>query len=129
MVQKTIRGSSRVIQVARLVRGLGAEEREQLKMLVPELRGDPKVEDGLPIDLAELRRYVLEELAQVGEAYPPLQPDDPFLGGLTVEEYFALPEERRERVWDQAHVMEIEDFEERDVRPDADVPAGQERGA
>jgi len=115
---------SRIVQVARLIRGFKPEEREQLKMLVPELREESKVEEGLPINLAELKKYIAEELAQVDEAYSPLQPDDLFLGGLTVKEYFALPDEEREHIWDEAHTMQIEDFDERDARPDADVPAG-----
>lgn len=125
MKQKTTRISSRVVQVARLIRGLRPEEREQLKMLVPELREEPEGEV-LPVNLSELREYVAGELAQIGETYQPLQPEDVFLGGLTVEEYFALPEEERARIWDEAHVTEIDEFEERDVEPGAstDVPAG-----
>jgi len=105
MVQKTAQASPRVIQVARLIRSLRPEEREQLKILVPELREEPKVERGWSIDWAELKDYIAEELAKVGEACPPLRPDDPFLGGLTVEEYFALPEEERMRIWDEAHTI------------------------
>ena len=130
MEQKTVRISTRVVQMARLIRGLKPEEREQLKMLVPELREEPRGET-LPIDLAELRKYIATELAQMGETYQPLQPEDVFLGGLTVEEYFALPEEERARIWDEAHVTGIDEFEERDVEPGAstNIPAGQECGA
>ncbi|MFQ5812682.1 MAG: hypothetical protein ACE5I2_05765 [Anaerolineae bacterium] len=34
---------------------------------------------------------------------PPLTEGDPFLGGLTVGEYFALPDEERERIWNEEH--------------------------
>jgi hypothetical protein len=46
----------------------------------------------------------------------------PFLGGLIVGEYFALPDEERERIWNEEHTMEIEDLEEYDVKPNAYVP-------
>jgi len=54
----------------------------------------------------------------------PLQDDDPFLGGLTVAEFFALPEAEQARVWNQAHLeaeRELEGYEQ-PVRGDA-LPA------
>lgn len=65
-------------------------------------------------------------MAKLGDEYHPMQDDDPFLGGLTVDEYFALSDEERERIWAELHFMEIGDFEERDVKPDARIPARQE---
>jgi len=35
--------------------------------------------------------------------YPPMQDDDLFLGGLTVGEFFALPEAEQDRIWEEAH--------------------------
>ena len=33
-----------------------------------------------------------------------------------------MPDEERERIWNEEHAMEIEDFEEHDVKPNAYVP-------
>jgi len=41
---------------------------------------------------------------------------------LTVGEYFVLPNGDRERIWNEEHAIEIEDFEEHDVKPNAHVP-------
>ena len=115
----------RVVQVARLIRGLSPGEREQLKVLVPDLQRLP--ETNLMIDKGGLRDYIQQELAKVGGEYPPLAEADPFLGGLTVGEYFALPDEDRGRIWDEEHTMDIEDFEEHDVKSNAYVPTRQKR--
>jgi len=125
VAQGVVQIPHRVVQVARLIRGLSPEEREQLKALVPELQRPPEAK--LLIDQGGLRDYIQQELAKVGGEYPPLTEADPFLGGLTVGEYFALSDEERERIWNKEHAMEIEDFEERDVKPTAYVPARQKR--
>ncbi len=113
------------MQVARLIRGLSREEREQLKALVPELQRPPEVK--FLIDRGGLRDYIQQELTKAEGKYPPLAEADPFLGGLTVREYFSLPDADRERIWNEEHAMEIEDFEEHDVKPNAHVPARQKR--
>lgn len=127
MAQTAAQIPHRVVQVARLIQGLSPEEREQLKVLVPELRRPPEMK--LLVDRVELSDYIQQELSKVGDEYPPLAEDDPFLGGLTVREYFTLPDEERERIWDRAHAKGIEDFEEHDVKPNAYVPARQKRRA
>ena len=115
MAQRVVQIPHRVVQVARLIRGLSWEEREQLKVLVPELQRPPEAKR--LITKGELRGYIQQELAKVGNEYPPLTEADPFLGGLTIREYFALPDEERERIWNEEH----------DVKPNAYVPARQKR--
>ena len=125
MAQRVTQIPHRVVQVARLIQGLSPEEREQLRALVPGFQRSPGAK--LVIDKGGLRDYIQQEVAIVGDEYPPLAEADPFLGGLTVGEYFALPDEDRERIWDEEHTMDIEDFEEHDVKPNAYVPARQKR--
>ncbi|MBM4464183.1 MAG: hypothetical protein FJ014_01215 [Chloroflexi bacterium] len=125
MAQRAMQVPHRVVQVAKLIRGLSQKEREQLKVLVPELQRPPEAK--LLIDKGNLRDYIQQELAKVGGEYRPLTEADPFLGGLTVGEYFAMPDEERERIWNEEHSMEIEDFEEHDVKPSAYVPTRQKR--
>ena len=111
MPRGTVQISQRVIQVARLIKSLKPEEQAQLGALVPELLRAPKAE-AIGVNVKEAKRFVQEKLAKMADKYPPLSEDDEFLGGLTVKEYFSLPEEERERIWEKAHSMSIDDFEE-----------------
>jgi hypothetical protein len=57
-------------------------------------------------------------------------PDEEFIGGLTYEEYLNLSDDEETAFWDWLFAegeMDIEDFEEHDVKPDAYIPARQER--
>ena len=51
-----------------------------------------------------------------------LSPDEPFLDGLTLEQYLKLPELERERLWDKWSSLELDSLGEREVRSDA-MPA------
>ena len=106
MAQRVAQIPHRVVQVARLIRGLSPGEREQLKALVPDLQRLPEAK--LMIDKGGLRDYIQQELAKVGGEYPSLTEADPFLGGLTVGEYLALPDEDRERIWEGVVSVERE---------------------
>jgi len=66
----------------------------------------------------------LPEIIELGNEYRSMQANDPFIGGLSVKEYFALPDAEQERLWAEQHRMDIDDFEERDVRPDATISPG-----
>ena len=79
----------------------------QLATLVPELE---LAERGRRLSEAA-QAYYHRELEQLGEAYPPLGDDEPFVGGLTVSECFALPKEEQERLWNAEFAMDIDDFE------------------
>ena len=48
-----------------------------------------------------------------------------YLGGMTVGEYFALPDQERERIWGELYVEAIESAPDREVNPNAIVPARQ----
>ena len=54
-----------------------------------------------------MREYVLKELAALGDEYRPMQADDPFAGGMSVNEFFGLPEEVQARLWDEQHQMDM----------------------
>jgi len=67
-----------------------------------------------------LREAREEVIALYGGQAPPA--DQPYFGGITWEEYQALPDEQRRAIWDRVYAefdVAIEDVEERDVRPDA----------
>lgn len=114
-----VRDPGRIEQVAALIRRMTPEERALLVDLVPELRHGTS--------LAEGQRDLMSYFAAKLEAFPsaPLMRDeDPFIGGLSVREFFALPEKEQARVWDEAHARAEEELgsRERHVRPDA-LPA------
>ena len=61
----------------------------------------------------ELVRWVREEIAHYTAHARPMRSDDRFLADLTVQEYFALPEEERERIWDELYTAALEAVEEK----------------
>jgi hypothetical protein len=142
-----------VEQIAGLVRQLDRGDQLRLLKLVPELReaasqtlsvqdegrrgiesadkwdvtpvpARPPVEEaGFPPEQKELIAYFDQKLALLPERRP-MQDNDPFLGGLTVGEFFALPEVEQARIWDEAYAEAERALENREqpIRPDA-VPA------
>lgn len=80
-----------------------------------------------PVDDASLQRF-LAELTRGME----ISDDNLFFGDLTVKEYFALPDEEREALWNEAYREELDRsellYKEREALPDA-IPAGQGRSA
>lgn len=118
-----------VEQVAKLVRQLDRHEQARLLRLVPELREvsivhEPEVTPESPwtsSDVAEALADFRARMAKLPDSRP-MRDDDPFIAGLTVAEFFALPEEEQERLWDEAHLeadRELGSNRERSVRPDA----------
>ena len=106
-----------VQQVAELIKLLSREEIRQLVQLVPQLREEAlKSQD-------ELVQWFRERMAEYKAVSRPLDEEDTFLGGLKAKEYFALPESERERIWSELYAKAIEAAQEREVAPDADVPA------
>lgn len=86
-----------VEQIAVAVRQMDAEERRRLIDLVPDLREALNLDRAL--HQAKKSAQVLQEetLERMGGEY--LEPDEPFLGGLTLEAYWKLSDEERERLW------------------------------
>ena len=52
--------------------------------------------------------------------HKPISGNQLFLGGLTLNEYFALPEDEQDRIWDEAEasVFDWDELEEVEVSPD-----------
>ena len=87
--------------------------------LAPELRQDalqlpPHTPDSAQEAVERLRTEVLYALQ--GQR---LSPDEPFLEGLTLGAYLALPDEERARLWAVWTEVALDHIEEKDVRPDA----------
>ena len=108
-------------QVAAVIRRMRPQDRQQLLAMVPELATEAikqkKVFDEAEQTVKQLKRELLTELD--GQ---PLSPDEPFLEGFTLGQYFDLSEEERAKLWDEWRDIELEDIEEQEVRSDA-LPA------
>ena len=122
-------------RVARIIREMSAEEKGYLVYLVPELR---EVEPLKPPEQSlrpseEFLEQLRQEILEAGGGVPPSD-DEPFIGGLTRGEFYRLPEEEQEAIWDEVWAQaeaEVEksieaDYREHPVKPDALV-AGQKR--
>jgi hypothetical protein len=125
MAQTTAKLSWRVKRAADIVRKLNGEELAQLVRLVPALREVQPVEVSREAVAEDFRCQSLEMRGGVAPS-----PDEEFIGGLTYEEYLNVSDEKEKAFWDWLFAegeMDIEDFEEHDVKPDAYIPARQER--
>jgi hypothetical protein len=103
-----------VEQVARLVHRFDRRQKAHLLRLVPELLTIRPEEADLPNEQEELLAYFDRKFDALPERRP-LRDDDPFVGGLTVAEFFDLPDEEQADVWNQAHVeaeCEMKNYEQ-----------------
>lgn len=89
-------------QLARLIRSLDRRQKALLLQLAPELRTIRPEEVEIPAAQTALLAYFDAKMAALPESRP-LRDTDPFLGGLTVAEFFAAPEGEQARIWDAAH--------------------------
>ena len=115
--------TSAVEQVARLIRRFDRRQKARLLQLVPDLQTIRAEEAGIPAAHEALLAYFDDKLARLPERRP-MQDHDPFLSGLTVAQFFALPEGDQDRIWEQAHAEAEHALagHEQDVRRDA-LPA------
>ena len=113
-----------VEKVAQLIQNFTRQQKVRLLQLVPELQTIQAEETVIPREQLELIAYFEREMDALPEGRR-MQDDDMFMAGLTVAEFFALPDESRARLWDKEH-FEVEQelgYYEQEVRPDA-LPAG-----
>jgi hypothetical protein len=99
-------------------------EEEGVLVLVPVRESEEPAYVPAPKEMAEVVAYFRARMRARETAPPSL--DDEFIGGLTYKEYFALSEEEEKALWDEVfadEAMEIEDFSEVEVAPDARVPS------
>jgi hypothetical protein len=101
MTQLQARGAP-LEQLARLIRRLDRCQKATLLRLVPELQTIRPEEVEVSTGQNELLAYFDAKIAALSEAHP-LRDSDPFLGGLTLAEFFAAPEAEQAHIWDAAH--------------------------
>lgn len=110
--------SPKVIVIARMLSRFSRDELTQLVKLVPALREVQSTFD------EELVAY-FRQLGQEQRGGQPANPDDPFIGGLTYAQYFALSETEQDAIWDQIFAeaaLDMDSMAETDVAPDAHLP-------
>ncbi len=107
--------SRHVWQVAELVRRLDRDEIRELVRLVP------RFQRGVTGEQSGLVRWAREQMAQYTDEARLMRGEDVFVGDMTVEAYFALPEAERERIWDELYAAAIEGAREHEVKPGAIV--------
>ena len=105
--------------LAAVIRQMNAADRQRLLALAPELRQDalqlpPHTPDKAQEAVERLQAEILQALQ--GQR---LSPDEPFLEGLTLGAYLALPDAERARLWAAWTEVDLDHIEEKDVQPDA----------
>ena len=105
-------------QVAALIKRMHSQDRQKLLAMVPELALDAiKHKDLLDDAVQIVEKFKQELIEEFGDQT--LSPDEPFLGGLTLGQYFELAEVERAKLWDQFSTITISDQEEIEVNSDA----------
>jgi hypothetical protein len=111
--------STRVLRVLNLIQRLEPRERSQLGQLLPPDVTSPTVvsEEAL----AEVVAY-FQDKARRRATSPSL--DDPFIAGLTYRQYFALPDDEADALWEEleAEAPSLEELPVIKVRSDARLP-------
>jgi|RhiMetdeSRZDD1v2_1073273.scaffolds.fasta_scaffold157384_3 hypothetical protein len=106
-------------QLAAVIRQMNAADRQRLLTLAPELLQDalqlpPHTPGSAQEAVERLRTEVLQALQSQR-----LSPDEPFVEGLTLGAYLALPDAERARLWAAWTEVDLDHLEEKDVRADA----------
>ncbi len=111
-----------VEQKAVVLKRMDLADQKRLLELVPTLwqaASQPSVRS-VEQTAKNISRLQAEVLAAVNNQ--PLAADEPFLGGLTLKQYHALPDKKKAELWDEGGVDNLMELEEQEVAIDA-LPA------
>lgn len=112
--------SPRVVAIADLLKRFSRSELAQLVAIVPALHEvQPDDDERL---IAHFRQLGVEQRGGCSAS-----PDDPFLGGLTYAQYFALSAAEQDALWEQVFAetaIDMETLPEVDVAADANLSVG-----
>ncbi len=111
-----------VEQIAVVIKQMDLDDQKRLLELVPTLQ---QAASQPPVRTVEqthnnISRLQAEVLAVVDNQ--PLSADEPFLGGLTLKQYHALPEKKKAELWDEWGIDNLMEIEEQEVAVDT-LPA------
>jgi len=104
-----------VEQIAAAINQMSLVEQQRLLTLTPRLRqvaatAPIRTKEQIATSVAALQAEVLELLH-----HQPLSDEAPFLGDLTLNDYHALPEEEKARLWDESAESDLLALKEQDV--------------
>ena len=111
-----------VEQIAAVINQMSDVEQQRLLTLTPQLH---QVAVATPVyTQAQIEESIVAVQAEVLALlnHQPIGGDAPFLGNLTLDEYHALPEEEKARLWDELAGNDLFNLEEQDVAAHA-LPA------
>ena len=111
-----------VEQIAAVINQMSDVEQQRLLTLTPQLH---QVAVATPVyPQAQIEESIVAVQAEVLALlnHQPIGGDAPFLGNLTLDEYHALPEEEKARLWDELAGNDLFNLEEQDVAAHA-LPA------
>ncbi len=111
-----------VEQIAGAVRQMTRADQQRLLDLAPDLRRLARQASARTVADASdnVTAFQKQVLAALGGQR--LSPDEPFLAGLTLGQYDALPEKEKDRLWDRLAQVNLMEMDEIEVGPDA-LPA------
>ena len=131
MLTSTLTLQVSVEQIADAIKQMSQTEMQRLFDLVPNLHSRSylngasaapvrrtRTQEQIEASVEALRAEILAD-----PNFRPIPRDTPFLGGVTLGEYLALPDSEQARIWDEAAEIDVYDLEEREVRPDAILSA------
>lgn len=117
----------RVQRAAVLIKEMEPQEVRQLIKLAPILKEAAiQVQQKPTFDkdhLTQIKEYFQSKMASLGKGNRPFQAEDSFISGTTWGEFLALTEEEQRHLWEAQFTWEIDDFEDHNVRADAEIPA------
>lgn len=101
-----------VEQMAVAIRQMKLTDRKRLIELVPELMQE--ITPTSPRTLEQAHASVEQLRVEVRQAFAGANPspDEPFFGGLTVGQYFDLPDNQRAQLWDDWAEVDLDTMEE-----------------
>ena len=95
-------------QIAEAIKQMSQTEMQRLLNLVPKLRSLSASKPRRTRTQAEVQASIEALRAQIMAEpnFRPIPRETPFLGGVTLGEYLALPDKEQARIWDEAAKVE-----------------------
>lgn len=111
-----------VEQIAAVINQMSDVEQQRLLTLTPQLRQAAVATPVYTKAQIEASVAVLQTEVLALLNHQPLPGNTPFLGNVTLDEYHALPEAEKARLWDEFAGDDLLDLDEQEVLPNA-LPA------
>ena len=108
-----------VEQVATIIKQMSQVELQRLLYLVPNLEQKPAKRPTRTLEQAQASVEALWAEIKADPNYKPIPRDTPFLGGYTLGEFLALPDDEQNKIWDEEEQKYFVEPEEVEVRADA----------